>query len=259
MELSRRVLVCLHGFMGCGGDWQAFADAMEGWEVLAPDLPWHGEEFDDGAEPEEFGEELVRWLRERGIERAVLAGYSMGGRIGIRVAIQFPEVFPVFIGVSTTAGIEDQQARRERHGADSKIVGRLRGISEEGEFRRFLEDWWGMEVFGGGSRDGLEEFLESRLGHDPGRLAECLENWGSGCLEPVWGGLGDYPGSALFVSGALDLKYTEIARRMAAAVPLGDCTVVPAAGHRLPSECPRGLARVVSDWLAGGAGVAFPP
>lgn len=116
-----------------------------------------------------------------------------------------------------------------------------------------------MEVFGSGSRDGLGGFVESRLGHDPGRLARCLETWGSGRLEPVWGGLGDYPGSALFVSGALDLKYTEIARRMAAAVPRGDCVVVPAAGHRLPSECPRGLARVVSDWLAGAAGVAFPP
>lgn len=116
-----------------------------------------------------------------------------------------------------------------------------------------------MEVFGGGSRDGLGEFLESRLGHDPRRLAECLKTWGSGCLEPVWSGLGGYPGRALFVSGALDLKYTGIARRMAGAVPRGDCALVPAAGHRLPSECPRGLARVVSDWLAGGAGLAFSP
>ena len=253
MGLAPRAMVCLHGFMGCGADLREFAEAMGGWEVFTPDLPWHGGGFGG----RDFSRELVEWLDARAVREACLLGYSMGGRIGLRAAMDFPEVFPVFVGVSTTAGIVEPDERAARRQQDAQLAARLRSICGQDEFRSFLREWWAMDVFGGAREAGMEEFVESRLRHDAKQLAECLEHWGAGTLEPVWEGLAGYPGRALFVGGELDVKYTGLARRMADAVPLGKCAAIAGAGHRLPNESPRALARVVSDWLDGGAGLPF--
>ena len=239
-------LVCVHGFLGCAKDWRGFAEALPGWRVIAVVLPGH-----DGEPPGDFGARLTAMLDGLGVRSAGLAGYSMGGRLGLRVALDFPERFPVFVGVSTTAGLEE--GRAERLAADRLLAERLRCCDAEG-FETFLREWWGLPVFESPKRseEGLEKFLASRSRHDPRWLAECLEVWSPGMLSPLWERLPEYPGRALLVAGACDAKYSRLAERMAGAFRFGASEILPDCGHRILEEDPEGLARVFSRF-AGAA------
>jgi 2-succinyl-6-hydroxy-2,4-cyclohexadiene-1-carboxylate synthase len=242
-QVSGPVLVCVHGFLGCAKDWRGFAEALPDWRVIAVLLPGH-----DGESPGDFDGRLMATLDGLGVRSAGLVGYSMGGRLGLRVALDFPERFPFFVGVSTTAGLEE--GREERLAADRLLAERLRGCDARG-FEIFLREWWGLPVFESPKRsaEGFKEFLASRRGHDPRWLAECLEVWSPGVLPSLWDRLPGYPGRAMLVAGECDVRYSLLAERMAGAFRFGSREILPGCGHRVLEEDPERLARYVSEFL----------
>jgi len=251
---GNRVLLCLHGFLGNHCDWEKFADSFLtsalGWQVVAIDLPGHGDEEGGWVcpEPEEFSKALSDLAVAEGWATGVLAGYSLGGRLALHTALSFPELFPVFIGISTMAGIEDEQERSRRTASDFALASRLRGGSE---FSQFLREWWEQPIFESPSHDlrALEAFLASRLQRNPACMASCLETWSAGRMKPQWSALSDYPGSAFLLSGDADMKYTLAAGRMKACFRQADHVVIPQAGHQLISENPHFVALAIASFL----------
>jgi 2-succinyl-6-hydroxy-2,4-cyclohexadiene-1-carboxylate synthase len=238
-------LICLHGFMGGTGDWHSFAENLPSCEVISVMLPGH-----DGHRPGDFSERLIATLDALGRPSGVLVGYSLGGRLGLRAALEFPERFPVFVGVSTTAGLEGDLERRARFVADQKLADRLRACDSEG-FEEFLSEWWNLPVFDSPYRktEAFEGFLSSRRRLDPNLLADCLELWSPGVLSSLWSDLAGYPGRALLVAGECDGKYSRLAERMAAALRSGGNEILAGCGHRILEENPEGLARCVAGFL----------
>lgn len=67
--------------------------AREGFRLVSYDARAHGEsDPGDGYEYSDLAEDLVSVLEQCGIERAVLAGHSMGAATAIRVALERPEL-----------------------------------------------------------------------------------------------------------------------------------------------------------------------
>jgi len=246
-------LVCLHGFLGTGSDWIPFAQELQRLrsdiQILLPDLPGHGKSV--SISPQNFTDRLCETLDVAGISRATLAGYSLGGRLALAAAIEHPQRFPAFIGISTTVGIENPDERNARCEADTKLARRLR----EGSFESFLRDWWSLPIFESPKKTPADEFLASRLTQNPVALAEVLEAWSPGFLPAQWSELRIYPGSALLLAGECDSKYSEAARRMAEEFTLGKYQILPACGHRLLEEAPRELARAVAEFLPANFGI----
>ena len=241
-------IVCLHGFLGRSEDWSAFAHEWllqnPDWRIFALELPGH-----DGGRAcdlEEFIKRLIALLDSEKISSCLLAGYSLGGRLALHATLRFPERFPFYLGVSTSAGLEDRTARRE---ADRSLAARIRACDAAG-FREFLREWWNLPVFDSPhkSSEAFERFLASRLDHDPVLLAECLEFWSPGLLEPLWDQLPNYSGRAFLSAGACDLKYVELSQRMASGFRNAQVTILPNCGHRLLEENPRVLARELGNW-----------
>jgi 2-succinyl-6-hydroxy-2,4-cyclohexadiene-1-carboxylate synthase len=216
-------LVCLHGFLGTGADWQPFAKEIlrlrPDVQILLPDLPGHGESV--SIPPENFVERLAATLDSVGIPRAALAGYSLGGRLALSVALSQSDRFPAFIGISTTAGIESPEERKSRREA----------------------------VFDSPKKKNSADFLASRSTQNPAALAEVLEKWSSGVLPSLWNELPTYPGDALLLAGEADAKYSLLARRMAESFRSAKTQILPGWGHRLLDEAPLELARLVADFL----------
>ena len=246
-------LVCLHGFLGTGADWIPFAQELQRLrpdiQILLPDLPGHGESV--SIPPQNFTARLCETLNAAGISRAALAGYSLGGRLALAAAIEHPQRFPAFIGISTTAGIENPNERNARCEADAKLARRLR----EESFESFLRDWWSLPIFESPKKNPADEFLASRLTQKPAALAEVLENWSPGVLPAHWSELPAYPGSALLLSGECDAKYSLLARRMAESFRSAKTEILPACGHRLLEEAPLELARAIEEFLPANFGI----
>lgn len=248
------VMICLHGFMGDARDWdffaQAFLNVLPGWRIAAPTLPGHAD-APTVFTGEEIAGEVFGWMDACGIASAAIAGYSLGGRLALRLALDNPARFPVFVGISTTAGIDDAVEREARRVADEAVAARMRVFANRESFREFLEQWWELPVFGSPTSTPLHraKFISSRLKKSPAALAEALLAWSPGVLPSGWGRLALYPGQALLICGEADLKFTALMERMRSTFRLAKSHMVSAAGHRLLEECAEEVAAVVARYL----------
>src|SRR5215210_6080902 len=86
-------LVLLHGGIGGG---EIFAGLLpelaEGRRVIVPDLQGHGRtaHIDRPLRAETLADDVAGLISELGLERADVMGYSLGGEVAWRVAIQHP-------------------------------------------------------------------------------------------------------------------------------------------------------------------------
>jgi 2-succinyl-6-hydroxy-2,4-cyclohexadiene-1-carboxylate synthase len=236
----RPAILFLHGFMGSSADWDDVIPALgERHYCLAPDLPGHGISL--GLPPEAYTVEsaatMIRELLDGlKVPRATLAGYSMGGRLALYLALQHPERFSGLFLESASPGIEDAAERQARRKADEEKARRL----ESGDFRGFLEEWYRQPLFASlAQRGGLvEAAIEARSRNDPGELARSLRGMGAGEQPSLWGEMGVLQAPVLAVTGELDEKYVDIAVRMASLGPRVRTAVVPGAGHNVRLEAP---------------------
>lgn len=87
-------IVALHGITGSSADWHATALAIESRRVIALDARGHGESDWDPGEAytvDMHFADLATSLDGLGIERCLLAGFSMGGGVAILAAACLPE------------------------------------------------------------------------------------------------------------------------------------------------------------------------
>jgi pimeloyl-ACP methyl ester carboxylesterase len=103
-------LVCLHTAGADGRQWRHLltdAEITRHFRVLAFDMPWHGKSLPPpGWQREEYRlttrayTALIRTVcRALGLERPVVLGCSIGGKIVLNLAIEHPEEYRALIGV----------------------------------------------------------------------------------------------------------------------------------------------------------------
>src|SRR5215208_2724009 len=166
-------VLCLHGFMGSAADWQDVATAIrDRASCIALDLPGHGGSLD--LTPETYTMEgtaraVVRTLDELEARRPVIVGYSMGGRLGLYLALRSPERCTGLFLESASPGLESGKERKARRDADEESAKRL----EYGDFEEFLRDWYRQPLFAPLAKDGglLRHTIAARGCNDPVELA----------------------------------------------------------------------------------------
>ena len=247
----RPAILFLHGFLGSSADWADTILALEeGFYCVAPDLPGHGASL--GLSSEYYTVEgttraLLVLLDELDVERAALAGYSMGGRLELYLALRQPDRCSGLFLESASPGIDDAAERQMRREADERRASAL----ESDDFEDFLVGWYRQPLFASLSRhEGLvERIIEARSRNDPAELGRSLRGMGAGSQPSLWGELAGLRAPALAVAGELDEKYAGISRRMAALNPGVRTALVPDAGHNVHLEAPRAYLALLQDFL----------
>jgi 2-succinyl-6-hydroxy-2,4-cyclohexadiene-1-carboxylate synthase len=177
-------------------------------------------------------------------KRAVYTGYSMGGRLALRLALDRPELVAGLVLVSSTAGIADETARRERIDSDEELA---ESVERDG-VAAFLERWLAQPLFATVPADapGLRE----RQGLSARYLAHCLRVLGTGAMEPMWDRLPELQVPVALVTGKADAKYEKIALAMLERMR-GDVVHVRLdGGHALPLEQPAVLGGFIASFAA---------
>lgn len=243
--------------MGTGADWSAVRDhlATLDIQVAAPDLPGHGASVGQAASDYTMDAVSDRLAAQiGGGESAVVAGYSMGGRIALHLARRHPERVAGLVLVSASPGLRTATERAARRALDAE-----RAAAIAADFPGFLDRWYRAPLWGG-LADGLRQRLvERRLANDPAELAAVLEGLGTGAQPSHWSGLSDLPGPAWALTGSRDTKYVQIVREMAEAGPIQP-VIVPDAGHALLDEAPAAVADALRAAVGSNARrLAFPP
>jgi 2-succinyl-6-hydroxy-2,4-cyclohexadiene-1-carboxylate synthase len=236
-------LVLLHGFSGSAAGWGDLLDTLAGYglRIIALDLPGHGR---SSAPPDarryafaRCQQDILAALQALGVSagRALLLGYSLGGRIALYTA--FSGFFRALILESASPGLADPLEREQRRLSDEALAA---SIEREG-VAPFIARWENLPLFNSQRalpRSRREELHRQRLRNSAVGLAQSLRGAGAGVQPSLRARLPCLHIPVLLIAGELDAKFTATARDMALALPQAQVQIVPAAGHNTHLEQP---------------------
>ena len=236
---------CLHGSVGLASDWRPFAKqlATEGISTRAVDL-WRFLQ----AGPmslSEFATTFNHEAREettRGNGRALL-GYSLGGRLALHALLENPHPWNAAIVISANPGLEDAENRASRRAADRDWATR----ALTGNWPDFLTAWNAQLTLG--AEINRDPAAGVTLAAHRQEIARSFLDWSVGVQESLWDRLAEINIPVLWIVGAEDLKYREIAERAVTKAPRFTLQVAPDVGHRVPWEATSWMAKTVSQFL----------
>ncbi|PTL80775.1 2-succinyl-6-hydroxy-2,4-cyclohexadiene-1-carboxylate synthase [Vitiosangium sp. GDMCC 1.1324] len=246
-------LLLLHGFTGNRSAFDHLRPLMgDKVRAISVDLPGHGQT----PLPTRTGRDgfletidaLFQVLDEVGVARASLLGYSQGARFALAAAMTRPERFERLIMESGSPGLHRRQHRTERRVSDAQLAAHIRqkGVAS------FVAYWESLPLFAGLRKLPVEqqEAIRARRNECTAEgLIGALECLGLAVQPDYWPELQRQRLPTLLLTGVLDNKFTQIARRMAAELPVvwrrsfEECT------HAPHLEVPEEYAREVISFL----------
>jgi len=237
-----RPLVLLHGFGGAPAVWDAVRAELRGArEVVAPALFGHGPPRDDERGVASFDDEVDRVARLLPAKPVDVAGYSLGGRVALRLVVRHPDRVARAVLAGANPGLATAEERAARHDGDERWASQI----EASGIDAFFDAWEAQPLFAT-QRDlpaSIRAYQRSiRRGHAPARLAAAMRVLSLARMPDTWGALPRVTAPVTWIAGERDAKFADIARRAAALVPRGDAVIVAGAGHNVVLEAPRDVA-----------------
>ncbi|VDC26042.1 alpha/beta fold hydrolase [Pseudogemmobacter humi] len=244
-----RPLLALHCALAHGGAWAPLAGALPGVELIAPDLPGHG---DSAAMPEgaDFHELTTGVAAELAARQAPvdLIGHSFGATVALRLALERPELVRSLTLVEPVlfAAARGTPAWAECHAKQAAVARLLR--QDPAAAAALFHAEWGAGLPFAALPARQREYLTARmpLVVAPGPL---LMDDLAGLLRP--GGLEGIGVPVLLAEGGRSPPVVAaILDTLAARLPDVRRLTVAGAAHMLPLTHPAPLAQAMQDLLA---------
>lgn len=244
---ARSCVLLLHGFLGSGEDFDEIVPMLiDQFCCLTIDLPGHGKtRFNSDYTMQNTADAIVTQLDDLEIAQTNLIGYSMGGRLALYLALNFPNRFPKAILESASPGLKTEAEQLARIEHDRRIAARL-----EADFERFLQDWYEQPLFESLKQNPIFETTIAKRSHNnPSELAKSLIQMGTGMQPNLWQKLKNHHNPLLLILGEYDRKFVEINQEMATICQTARLAIVPDAGHNVHIENPNAYAHAVKTFL----------
>lgn len=233
----------LHGFAQVPAAWDEVVAALpaelRAGAVRCP-LPGHDPALAAGGGWDDAIDALATRLAVDDV--AVAVGYSFGARLALGLLARDVVGGAVLVGVNP--GLADPAERATRRAADAAWAARLRAIGTAA----FLAEWEAQPLFATQARvDPARRAARraSRLGLEPGPLADALERLGTGAMPDLTSALAARARRAHLIVGADDARFRALAAVLAGRAPELAVDVVAGSGHDPTLEAPAALAAVL--------------
>lgn len=262
LEWSREgvPLLLVHGFGNDAHIWDDLAPTLApSYRTLAIDLRGHGDSDRDPERRYDYGShvrDLEAVTAALGIERLVLIGHSLGGRIATLFAGAHPERMAGLVIVDSGPEMDPRGTTRIR----TEVTQRGEGtFASPGDYERLLAHNYPAappEAIARMARTELRRRSDGRYERklDPAFSARgdvdeaALEAQEQEATRRLWDALARIPCPTLVVRGAAsDILSPDVADRMVDDVlPNGRLAVVPRAAHSVMTDNPQGFGEAVA-------------
>lgn len=266
LEWSREgvPLVLLHGHGNEAHLWDDFVPAVAPhYRVLAVDQRGHGDSDWDEAgryEPEAMADDLEALLEHFGIDRFVLIGFSMGGRVSIVFGGRHPERLAGLVLVDIGPEIDARGAMRIAGEIEDQRAPVFSSIEEYARLLSLNYPAGQPDALLRMARYGLRRREDGRyeLKMDPKLRTMRREDGSTEINEAAfvaaqWEALAKIPCPTLVVRGAAsDILSPDVSDRMVDEVLAnGRLAVVPQAAHSVATDNPKGFEEAVCGFVLG--------
>ena len=239
-------VVLVHGFGLNRAMWQWQLPALTPhFRVLTYDLLGHGESAPPAGTPDlaMFAGQLLGLLDCRGIERAAVVGFSLGGMIARRFALDHPD---------RLAALAILNSPHERSAAEREAVrARVRQTEVEGpsaNLQSALERWF-TPAFRAEAPETIALVRDWIMGNDPAVYAQIYRVLAEGDAE-IADGLERIACPTLVMTGADDPGNTPtMARTMARLIPDARLAILPGLRHMALAEAPEAVNAPLTAFL----------
>ncbi|MGV9277493.1 bifunctional 3-oxoadipate enol-lactonase/4-carboxymuconolactone decarboxylase PcaDC [Streptomyces griseosporeus] len=222
--------------------WDAVAPELSaGHRVVRWDLPGHGASpaglIGPGATVGDLSGLVLDLADSLGVERFAYAGVSLGGAVGLHLAVHHPERVTSLAVICASAHFGGTSPWRER--AERVRREGVGWLLESAPARWFAGDFTVPRLI----RDHGEA--------DPGAYAACCDALAAFDLRDR---LADIAAPTLLVAGREDPATPPAhLREIADAVPDAALVEIPGASHLAPAQCPEAVLTALRAHLGGGA------
>lgn len=235
-------MVFLHGFLGCPDDWKPVTDLLSS-ALPSPHkklsyyrLPAHGRPaLQKKMSLEALAQDFEDDLKLQGIHPDRVVGYSMGGRIALRWAIDHQPKKLVLIGASPGLSVAERPIRKQQ---DLEWANLLRANPDQ-----FLQMWEKQPLFGPPRPQRYS--IMSRSVSDPIGLQRIFLEASQAENTDLWHRLPQYKGELSYLVGAFDVKYVELARRIVDVRPSTKVIRIPNCYHDPHRTNPTAVAEIL--------------
>lgn len=246
---DRPTLVFLHGFLGSHRDFIHLAielnqSKLNPYNCLLLDLPGHGESLglpDRTYTLQGAAEAILDTLDHLKIDRPILYGYSMGGRLALYLALRWPDRFSSAFLESTSPGLATSAERSDRREQDKRLA-----QSIQADFPEFLNKWYQADLFKSlKTHPVFPQLLDRRHQNNPKELARSLVNMGTGSQPSLWSELPQAKIPLHLIVGTSDPKFCAINQKMQHLCPTAQLHEIPNVGHNLHIEAPDAIVKII--------------
>ena len=241
-------LVLLHAFPLDGRMWASQVEALAGtYQVIVPDLRGFGAARDQAVEEagmDLLADDLLRLLDDRGLDRVVLGGLSLGGYVALAFLRRHADRVSGLVLLDTKATADGDQAREDRLKMADRALAEGTGFVPEVMLPKLL---------GQTSREHRPEVVEkvTALIREQSPQAIAGAQRGMAARAATTDLLGSISVPTLVITGEEDtVTGPEIGRELAAGIPGARFLLVEEAGHLSNLEQPEIVNEALLDFLA---------
>ena len=234
-------LVWLHGFLGEGSEWRDFAAQLPEFSHLLVDLPGHGRSAQlsvDGFAAVDAA--LQATLAHYDISSYALIGYSLGGRVAMYHAAQYPKGLKALLIEGGNPGLKTQAERVARIENDARWAERFR----QQPMPEVLQAWYRQPVFAELSDPERHRLVTLRAAQNGEPLATMLESTSLGKQPLLTEQLKTLAIPFVYLCGERDAKFQQLAAESDLPV-----RTIAGAGHNAHRANPDEFVAQVRDFF----------
>lgn len=222
----------LAGFLGLPCDWEILK-----WKNLKA-IDWQQFPLSSLSD---WGKAFNQSLGDSKAGPNILMGYSLGGRLALHALMDQPNFWQGAIIISAHPGLTDIQDRQMRQQRDGEWAKRF----QTEKWESLMHAWNRQEVF---ANDSFA-FSRKESDYQRSKLAQALIGGSLGFQADLRKQIGSLPCPILWVTGAGDLHYCQIAQSLTFSNPQSCWKSIKGAGHRVPWSHTQEFSETVISFL----------